>query len=88
MSKVHYWQARGWSRVACGSCGGHGMVSDYSTGDFEGPKECDDCGGGGAYWVHRESGLVALWPGGPWRGRLPAAEVERELRAEEATDAR
>ncbi len=60
--------------IKCVHCDGHGMVSDYGSlgRDFEGPAECDDCGGSGQI-VRYESGVLAQYPGGPLRGRDPIA---------------
>lgn len=56
---------RGWKYEKCFACYGTGMVSDYSGGDFNGPKECDKCCGNGAYWV-TPKGRHVLYPGGPF----------------------
>lgn len=39
--------------VDCGGCRGHGVVSDFAGGDFNGPKDCEDCNGLG--WLFRYS---------------------------------
>ena len=57
--------ARGWKRERCFQCYGTGQVSDYTGGDFNGPTECDMCGGGGSYWL-TPTGKAARWPGGPF----------------------
>jgi hypothetical protein len=44
----------------------------YSGDDFLGPEECGDCGGSGRIYIHRKTGTVAAYPGGPLMGRLPA----------------
>jgi hypothetical protein len=59
-----------WLEDSCGCCSGYGVVSDYSGGDFNGPTECDACGGQGYYFVS-ESDRRAMWPGGPFLGREP-----------------
>ena len=72
-----------WVRVQCSACGGHGIVADYSGGDFNGPRECDDCAAG--YVAVSERDRVALWPGGPLRGSWPgefAAAVARGANVE------
>lgn len=55
----------GWKPSNCFVCSGTGMVSDYSGGDFNGPKECDTCKGNGHYWISPK-GRMAAYPGGPW----------------------
>jgi hypothetical protein len=54
--------------ITCGQCRGHGLVSDYSTGDFEGAMDCPGCAGQGYLWRY-DSGILALWHGGPLWGR-------------------
>ncbi len=63
----------GWNRITCGSCSGHGQVGDYGMfgTDFNGPDECEACGGSGYIWEHLRSGSYAQWPGGPFLGRQP-----------------
>lgn len=58
-------------RIKCPNCDGHGMVSDYGAFglDFEGPAECDDCGGNGSIVRYVKSGVLAQYPGGPLLGR-------------------
>jgi hypothetical protein len=51
--------------IVCHRCGGHGVVSKYSAGDFEGPEECK-CNGG-QLWRY-PSGRLAVYPGGPFAG--------------------
>lgn len=63
--------------VACPNCGGHGVVSDYRGGDFNGAMDCPDCGGSGGIVVYA-SGRCALWPGGPFCGSWPG-EYERAM---------
>lgn len=49
----------GWVRKDCGCCGGIQWGGDE-------PRECGDCGGYGAVCEHIESGVRALYPGGPF----------------------
>lgn len=63
-----------WTRVRCSNCSGHGIVSDYRSGDFDGPMECSECNGSGFIWRHK-SGCYAAYPGGPFRGREPVAKA-------------
>jgi DnaJ-class molecular chaperone len=62
----------GWKQEGCTNCRGHGVVSDYgySGRDFEGPKDCPACGGAGHLWISPK-GRTAMYPGGPFTGRLP-----------------
>ena len=60
----------GWTQRTCGRCLGAGQVAVYSAMDFEGPGECPDCGGNGAYW-ESPKGRAALYPGGPFTGAFP-----------------
>lgn len=59
-----------WKKTKCSGCSGYGLVSDYSGGDFNGPKECNDCDGAGVLAVSPKDRL-ALWPGGPFAGVYP-----------------
>ena len=59
-----YREQCGWRQERCYCCVG-GLVSDYSGGDFCGPKECSSCGGNGSYWV-TPRGRHVLWAGGPF----------------------
>ena len=54
----------GWVERDCGCCAG------IKWGG-ESPVECEHCGGGGFYWLHLKSGVIADYPGGPLRGREP-----------------
>jgi hypothetical protein len=56
---------QGWQREKCGACSGYGMVSSYSAFDFEGPEECNSCGGTGINWK-TPKGRYVLYPGGPF----------------------
>lgn len=68
---------RDWTRQRCWGCGAHGQVADYrgygAFHDFYGAKDCDVCLGNGAVFLHDDSGVYAVWPGGPLRGRKTAA---------------
>lgn len=59
-----------WRRERCWRCDGYGLVSGWAGVDFAGPKECDACHGGGFVWLHLPSGSLAVYPGGPFVGRL------------------
>ena len=52
-----------WERVDCGCCAGleWSVAASY-------PRECDDCMGTGWRCVHKPTGTVALYPGGPLLG--------------------
>ena len=58
----------GWMAVDCGCCAGIKWGGET-------PDECDSCGGSGRVAWHPASGVLALWPGGPLAGRLPAGEA-------------
>ena len=53
---------RGWLLIDCGCCAGIRWGG-------ESPRECDQCAGGGFQAQHKRSGVFALYPGGPFRGR-------------------
>ena len=53
----------GWTEDDCGCCNGIEWGGMY-------PRECRSCGGGGAVFRHIKSGALALYPGGPFVGRL------------------
>ncbi len=57
--------------VDCPTCGGSGLVADYSGGDFNGASECNACVNG-QQWRYA-SGRVAKWKGGPFVGSEPRA---------------
>lgn len=56
------WIAKGWKHVSCGCCAG------LEWGGEE-PRECKDCGGNGSLW-QSPKGALALYPGGPFVGRV------------------
>ena len=59
----------GWKNIQCVACGGHGLLGDWGNGeDFYGPRECNDCFGSGRIWKSPK-GYLAIYPGGPFRGR-------------------
>ncbi len=49
----------GWERVDCGCCNG------IQWGG-EDPRECNNCNGSGSYCRHKKSGVMAMYPGGPF----------------------
>ena len=51
-----------WWRMDCGCCNG----IEWGGSEL---VECYECGAGGAVYVHVPSRVVALYPGGPLRGR-------------------
>ena len=51
----------GWEEIDCGCCNG------IEWGG-ESPTECSDCKGGGVYFRHIKSGVLAVYPGGPFLG--------------------
>jgi ribosomal protein S27AE len=51
-----------WVRIDCGCCAG------IEWGG-ESPRECRDCGGSGMMALHKQTGRIADYPGGPFRGR-------------------
>ena len=54
----------GWERIDCGCC--LGIPWGSMTGD-----ECIRCGGSGRIFRHKESGVLAEYPGGKFLGREP-----------------
>lgn len=66
----------GWIEVACGCCAGLEWGGVY-------PRECRDCGGSGFLIVHKRTGRIADYPGGPFRGQLCRKELEHALAADE-----
>ena len=51
-----------WMQIDCGCCAGLEWGGD-------GPRECDTCGASGRLAKHIKTGTLALWPGGPFRGK-------------------
>ena len=49
----------GWAEIDCGCCGG------IQWGG-ESPRDCGTCQGNGRYYRHLRSGVLALYPGGPF----------------------
>ncbi len=63
------WEIKeGWEAIECSCCNGFLWGRDY-------PCECTKCEGSGRLWKHKKSGAIALYPGGPFRGRLLKSEV-------------
>lgn len=52
----------GWECIDCGCCGG-------TQWGGESPIECYDCNGTGCFYRHKESGVLAEYPGGPFLGK-------------------
>ena len=71
-----------WFTATCFNCHGTGQVSDYGYFglDFEGPKECDRCGGSGTIFVSPNKKAVAEYPGGPFQGQPIDSELESARR--------
>lgn len=59
----------GWVRLDCGCCNGIQWSAGYEA------IECDDCCGSGVLCRHNKSGVIALYPGGPFRGIMKLKEV-------------
>jgi hypothetical protein len=57
----------GWVYIDCGCCNGIMWGGDY-------PVECDSCMGSGFQCLHKKSGALALYPGGPFLGRTDPLE--------------
>ena len=69
----------GWAEVDCGCCAG------LEWGG-ESPRECRDCGGRGFLCVHKHTGRIADYPGGPFRGRLSEKEKAKAVEALEEAE--
>ena len=54
----------GWEAIDCGCCSG------IPWGSMTG-ESCNRCGGLGRIFRHKESGVVAEYPGGKFLGREP-----------------
>ena len=67
-----------WVAINCGCCNGICWGGDE-------PRECDDCGASGWRYVHADSGVLALYPGGPLAGRAEQSERALALRVAGAT---
>lgn len=67
--KINYWRSElskqypGWEEIDCGCCAGIQWGGEY-------PRECLSCDGSGVLFHHIKSGVLALWPGGPFKGRF------------------
>ena len=55
-------EIKGWNIIDCGCCGG------LRWGGEE-PIECNYCEGNGHLFKHIKSGVIAIYPGGEFRGR-------------------
>lgn len=51
-----------WVWIDCGCCGG------LQWGGYS-PRECDKCEGNGSLAWHKKSGVLALYPGGKFKGK-------------------
>jgi DnaJ-class molecular chaperone len=69
-----------WIQVLCPDCEGHGVVSQYSVSDFEGPTDCRKCAGSGLLWLSDKDRL-ADYPGGQGRGSWPGRYAELRAQA-------
>jgi len=56
---VPYPRHPGWSLIDCGCCGGLQWGGET-------PRECHRCGGNGTLAQHKRTGVIALYPGGPF----------------------
>jgi len=54
----------GWWYTDCGCCNGVEWGGDS-------PRECKSCNGSGSLALHKPSGRIAHYPGGPFVGRMP-----------------
>ena len=59
--------------IKCFECEGHGLTCNY--GDLENVRECRECNGSGVNWLY-ESGSLAMYAGGPLKGRVTSKELE------------
>lgn len=64
-----------WKTIRCSKCRGYGVVSVYSTYDFEGPGDCRRCGGDGTLFI-TPTGRLAIYPGGPFVGTTDPKDWE------------
>lgn len=82
MSKIR------WRIARCGVCSGHGIVSDYRGGDFNGARDCESCFGGTIFVS--ENDRTACYPGGPLLGYQPgmfeSLRPETEFRSGDGQD--
>ena len=65
-----------WRTEICVYCDGHGLVSDYRGGDFNGAMECSECNGSGRIWISPQ-GRIADYPGGPFRGQISTRVIKQ-----------
>lgn len=61
----------GWEYINCGCCGGIQWGGDT-------PRDCLVCDGASFYYKHTKSGVLAQYPGGPFLGREPIDEQNKE----------
>lgn len=52
-----------WEIIDCGCCSGIEWGGEY-------PRECSCCKGNGFIYHHLKSGALALYPGGPFIGKI------------------
>lgn len=80
--KIVYFTAKpceqypGWEETDCGCCNGIQWGGEY-------PTECPDCDGSGRLFHHTKSGVLALYPGGPFVGKLPNKSIQQTGKGEE-----
>jgi len=53
-----------WEEIDCGCCAGIAWGGNY-------PNTCNYCEGTGRLFCHIKSGVLALYPGGPFKGKDP-----------------
>ena len=68
-----------WIEVDCGCCAGIAWGGET-------PEECYDCGGRGYLLVHRKTGRIADYPGGPFRGQLGSEDLRRAIESSAVED--
>ena len=67
-----------WRSFTCPNCDGRGLVISSNSFDRNEIVECSDCGGSGQLWV-TDKDIVAMYPGGPFRGKWPGQYKEAKL---------
>ncbi len=60
-----------WKYINCGCFGGLQLGGESLRSGGESLRECPNCKGGGSYFRHIKSGVLAEYPGGPFLGREP-----------------
>ncbi len=79
LNRVVFWPTRdslywkGWEEIDCKCCNGTEWGGDY-------PRVCKRCEGLGTLYRHKKTGVLAVYPGGPFRGKLVAVIHAREQR--------